>query len=445
MLSKLKNFIRKLTPEPLLLGYHLVLAKMASGRYGNPSQKLYVIGITGTKGKTSTANFVWSVLKAAGIKTGQIGTANIRLGDREMLNEYHMTMPGPFVLQRMLKQMVDAGCTHVVMEVTSEGIKLHRHVGIIFDCAVFTNLTPEHLPSHGGSFENYKNTKGKLFASLMEHVKQLNGKYVKRVSIVNNDDEHKDFFENFPADTKITYGIKTPADVHAHDIHDSDRGVDFKIGLEPFALAVLGAFNVYNALPAVAVAKSLHIPIDRIRVGLANLKVIDGRMQKIEEGQNFTVIVDYAHEKVSMNAVLDTAKNMAAGRKVIVLLGAEGGGRDKAKRAHMGEAAAKKADYVIVSNVDPYDDDPQEIIHDIANAAVAAGKIIGQNLFREPDRRKGIAKALNLAQPGDIVLITGKGAEQSMIIGGQTIPWDDRVVVKEELQKYLRGKYSQPK
>jgi UDP-N-acetylmuramoyl-L-alanyl-D-glutamate--2,6-diaminopimelate ligase len=168
-------------------------------------------------------------------------------------------------------------------------------------------------------------------------------------------------------------------------------------------------------------------------------------MEKIDAGQNFTVIVDYAHEKVSMNALLDTAKNLTGGHKIILLLGSEGGGRDRAKRAQMGEAAGKKADFVVVSNVDPYDDDPKEIIHDIADAAVAAGKIIRTNLFREPDRRKGIAKALSLAREGDIVLITGKGAEQSMVIGNQKIPWDDRQVVREELDKFLRIQLSQPK
>ena len=437
MLHKLKNTVRKITPEIIIISYHKLLANLASSYYGNPSEKLFVIGITGTKGKTSAANFVWSVLNAARFKTGQIGTATIRLGDREMLNDFHMTMPGPFTLQHMLKQMLDAGCTHVVMEVTSEGIKLKRHEGIIFDCAIFTNLTPEHLPSHGGSFEKYKNEKGKLFASLMEHAKKLNGKYVKRISIVNNDSEHKNFFGNFPADIKKTYSINTASEFQATNIQDSSTGVDFQVNQENFHLSVLGAFNVYNALPAIALGKILEIPNDAIKNGLTNLKVIEGRMQKIEQGQKFTVIVDYAHEKVSMNAVLDTARNMAMSHNVIVLLGAEGGGRDKSKRAHMGEAAALKADYVICSNVDPYDDDPFTIANDIAITAEKFGKARNQNLFVILDRREGIRKALSLAQPGDIVVITGKGAEQTMIKNGKSVPWDDRLVVKEELKKLV--------
>ena len=438
MLHKLKTAVRKLTPEFILVQYHLMIAKIAAAVYGYPSNKLYVVGITGTKGKTSTANFVWSVLNAGGYKTGQIGTASIRLGDREMLNDFHMTMPGPFKLQKLLRMIADSGCTHVVMEATSEGMKLMRHIGISFDAAIFTNLTPEHLPSHGGSFENYKKAKAKLFISLMEHIKQLDGKYVKRISIINNDSEHAQYYSSFPADTKKTYGIKNVADFQATAISDSPSGVDFDVEGERYHLSILGAFNVYNALPAIVLGKVLEIPTEKIRQGLADLKVIEGRMQKIDMGQTYTVIVDYAHEKVSMNAVLDTARNMAGHHNVIVLLGAEGGGRDKAKRAHMGEAAAKKADYVICSDVDPYEDDPKEIVEDIAQVAEQFGKVRNLNLFVIEDRRTGIAKALALAQTGDIVVITGKGAEQTMIKYGKSIPWDDRLVVKEELKKSLQ-------
>jgi UDP-N-acetylmuramoyl-L-alanyl-D-glutamate--2,6-diaminopimelate ligase len=436
MLTKIKKTIRKFIPEPILLGYHLALAKMAASFYGNPSQKLYVIGITGTKGKTSTANFVWSVLTAAGFQVGQIGTAVWRVGDAQKLNDMHMTMPGPFVLQKLLRQMVDANCTHVVMEVTSEGIKLSRHVGIIFDCAIFTNLSPEHLESHG-SFENYKKTKGELFASLMTHVKQLNKKYVKRISIINNNDSSKDFYLKFPSDIKFTYGQDDKSDLVATKIETSTSGVNFLANGEQMNLSVPGKFHVYNALPAIALGTLLEIPFEKIKLGLKNLQVIEGRMQKIDEGQNFTVIVDYAHENLSLNTILDEARNLAGNNKVIILTGGQGGGRDRAKRAQMGRIAAKKADFVVVTNEDPYDDDPQEIIHEIADAAVAAGKIIGQNLFRNPDRRGGIAKALSLAAANDVVVIAGKGAEQTMMVEGGSIPWDDRQTVKEELSKLL--------
>lgn len=427
MIRKIKNLIRNLAPESILIFYHKSLAQIAAAINGYPSRKLFVVGITGTKGKTSTANFVWSVLNAAGFKTGQIGTANIRMGDRDFLNEFHMTMPSPFVIQRLMRQMVEAGCTHLVMEATSEGMKLYRHIGIDFRTAVFTNLTPEHLPSHGGSFEKYKLEKTKLFTSL---------KGDEAVSIVNSDSEWGSYYGNFPADRKFTYGINS-GEFQATNIYDTTSGVDFEVKQQHYHLSVLGKFNLYNALPAITVGFALNVPYEKIAKGISDLKVIPGRMEQINEGQGFTVIIDYAHEKISMNAVLDTARTMAGENKVIVLLGAEGGGRDKSKRQHMGEAAAKKADYVICSDVDPYEDDPFPIANDIAIAAEQFGKKRDENLFVILDRREGIAKALKLARAKDIVVITGKGAEQTMIKYGKTIPWDDRLVVREELKKFL--------
>jgi UDP-N-acetylmuramoyl-L-alanyl-D-glutamate--2,6-diaminopimelate ligase len=427
MIRKLKNLIRRFTPESVLISYHKALAKLAAALNRYPSKKLFVVGITGTKGKTSTANFVWSVLNAGGFKTGQIGTANIRMGDRDFLNEYHMTMPSPFVIQKLLKQMVEAGCTHVVMEATSEGMKLYRHIGIDFDAAIFTNLTPEHLPSHGGSFDKYRMEKTKLFTSL---------KGSETISIVNADSEWGSFYGSFPADKKYTYGINS-GEFRANEIQDTTSGVYFTVNNEKYHLSVLGKFNLYNALPAIVLGHALNITYEKIAKGISDLKNIPGRMEQINEGQNFTVIVDYAHEKISMNAVLDTARTMAGSNKVIVLLGAEGGGRDKSKRQHMGEAAAKKADYVICSDVDPYEDDPYPIANDIAVTAEQFGKKRDENLFVILDRREGIRKALSLARDNDIVVITGKGAEQTMIKYGKTIPWDDRLVVREELKKLL--------
>ncbi|MDP4001414.1 MAG: UDP-N-acetylmuramoyl-L-alanyl-D-glutamate--2,6-diaminopimelate ligase [bacterium] len=422
MFHQIKLTLKKLIPEPVLHAYHFVLAVLASLIYGFPTSKLFVIGITGTKGKTSTANYIWSVLNSSGFKTGLLGTANIRIGDSERMNPYHMTMPGPFVLQKLFKKMVEQGCTHVVLEATSEGLKLWRQTGISFDAAVFTNLTPEHLLSHGGNFEHYKRVKAKLFMR------------TKNIFILNSDDEHFSYYHNFPAKNKITYGINS-GQIRASEISENSSGVDFKVGQEKYCLSILGRFNVYNALPAIALGKTLRVPVENIAAGLRSLTVIPGRMEKIEQGQNFTILVDYAHEKVSINLALDAAKKIAKENKVIILLGAEGGGRDKSKRPVMGEAAAKKADYVIVADVDPYNDSPQEIIDDIAAAAEAEGKTKGQNLFLISDRRKAIAKALSLAEKDDVVLITGKGAEQSMVIGEKIIPWDDREVVREELKK----------
>jgi len=416
-MKSFKSLFKYIFPESLLLQYHHFEALVTAFAYGFPSRKLVIIGVTGTKGKTTTAN--------------------IRIGENESLNPYHMTMPGPRVIQKFLAQMVKEGCTHVIVETTSEGIKQWRHAGIWYDVAVFTNLTPEHLQAHGGSFNAYREAKGMLFKSLMQHpAKIFLGKKVDRAILVNNDSSEKTYFFAFPADKKMTFGKKEHADWMAKNIQATETETSFDINEETYLLKILGEFNVVNALPAIAIASQFSIPPEKIRQGLRELTLIPGRMEKIDEGQPYTVLVDYAHEKESMTAVLNTAKTIVPpGAHILVLLGAEGGGRDKVKRPIMGTIAAEKADVVIVSNVDPYEDDPQEILEDIAIAAEMGGKIRDKNLFVIADRREGIQKALLEAKEHDIVLITGKGAEQSIVIDGIRSPWDDRDVVREELKK----------
>lgn len=433
----IKSLIKKLLPQKLVLLCHYLVASLASFYYGFPSKKMVVIGVTGTKGKTSTANFIWSSLTAGGYKTGLISTANIRIGEKETLNKYHMTMPGRFIIQKLLSQMLKENCQCCVVETTSEGIKQWRHKGIFYDIAVFTSLSPEHLESHGNSFEEYKKTKGRMFAALSKSpYKILADKRVEKIIIVNSDSPYKDYFLNFWADKKITFGLNDKADYVATNIKSTSSGVQFFVNSTEYKLNILGVFNVYNALPAIVISSVLGIPDELVQKGLQRLSSLPGRMEKIDEGQNFTVIVDYAHEKESMTAALDSVKKIVRdASKIIVLLGAEGGGRDKAKRPIMGKLAGQKADFVIVSNVDPYEDDPIEILEDIANASEKVGKIRNRDLFVIEDRREGIRKALSLAQNQDIVLITGKGAEQSIVINGIRYPWDDRLVVREELRK----------
>jgi len=435
----LKSKIKKLIPEKAISFYHFCVAVLAAFWCGFPSKKMIVIGITGTKGKTSAANFVWSVLNTAGFKTGLIGTANIRIGDIEMLNKYHMTMPGRFILQGLLKRMAGAGCKYCVVETTSEGIKQWRHFGIFYDIAVFTNLSPEHLEAHGNSFEKYKAAKGELFAALAKKgCKIIDGKKIEKIIIANHDNPHAGYYLVFWADKKITFGMKE-GDFVAKNVCNTPDGLEFFVGADKYEINILGKFNVYNALPAIIIGSLAGISHSKIQEGLKSLKIIPGRMEKIDEGQNFSVFVDYAHEKEGMNAVLETAREIVSemAGKIIVLFGAEGGGRDKTKRSQLGEAVAQKADFAVISNVDPYEDDPKEICGDIARAAEKFGKIRGQNLFIIEDRREGIRKALSLAAQNDIVLITGKGSEQSIVIGGKRYPWDDRVVVREELGKIL--------
>jgi len=431
----MKKLLKKLLPEKLVLVYHYFVALFATLYYGFPSKKMIVIGVTGTKGKTSTINFIWSCLTAGGHKTGIISTANIRIGEKEFLNKYHMTMPGRFTIQKLMAQMVKNGCKFCIVETTSEGIKQYRHIGVYYDMAIFTNLSPEHLEAHGRSFEKYKQMKTKMFAVLSSHKKIIAGKEIEKIIIANKDSEYADHFLNFQADKKITFAIKNEADYVANNIQETNFGVSFKVAKVIFRIGILGKFNVYNALPAIIVCRLVGVSDYLIAKGLSELQTIPGRMEKIDERQNFTVIIDYAHEKESITNILQTANSMEKiGAKVIILLGAEGGGRDKAKRPIMGELSAKMADYVIVSNVDPYEDDPKQILEDIAVSSEKFGKIRDQNLFVIEDRRLGIRKALSLAKANDIALITGKGAEQSIVIGGKRSSWDDRKVVREELK-----------
>lgn len=437
VVNMIKKLLKKILPGRIFLLYHYLLAELAAAYYEHPSKKIVVIGVTGTKGKTSTANFIWSCLQENGFKTGISTTANIRIGDEERLNKYHMTMPGHFVIQKLMAEMVKKNCLYCVLETTSEGIKQYRHIGTDYDIGIFTNLSPEHLPSHGGSFEKYKEAKGEMFKSLTAHKpKIINGKKAERIIMVNFDSKFKDYFLNFPADKKITFGFNDGADFRAENIKSAGSNVGFRIDKSIFEINIAGKFNIYNALPAIIISHLIGIKEKKIAAGLAKLKIIPGRMESIDAGQNFTVFIDYAHEARSMESALNAVMEMRSpGAKIIVLLGAEGGGRDKAKRPAMGEIAAKKADYVVVSNVDPYDDDPTPIAEDIAEAAEKFGKTRDKDLFVIEDRREGIRKALSLAGRNDIVLITGKGAEQSIIIGGRKLPWDDRVVARGEILK----------
>ena len=433
----LKRLLKKILPARWLTVYHASLACLAAVYYRFPSRRLIVIGITGTKGKTSTANFVWSVLQAGDQQTGLLSTANLRIGEREWLNPYHMTMPGRFEIQKQLAEMVRAGCHYAIIETTSEGLKQYRHLGVNYDIGIFTNLSPEHLQAHGGRFANYQKMKGRMFSTLAGPNKIIGGQKIPKVIIANADSEHAAYFLHFPSDQKISFSVERAADYQARDLTDRPSGVRFTLDGRPFELNILGQFNVPNALPAIIVGRLAGLADEQIATGLSALKSIPGRMELISNpGQNFTVIVDYAHEKQSMSKLLAAAQSRrSSGAQIILLLGAEGGGRDQAKRAEMGTLAGRLADQVIVSNVDPYDDDPEPILAEIAQAAEAAGKTRDQNLFVIADRRAGIARAFALARAGDFVLITGKGAEQSMKIGGQTLPWDDRQVVREELAK----------
>jgi UDP-N-acetylmuramoyl-L-alanyl-D-glutamate--2,6-diaminopimelate ligase len=433
------NNIKKLIPEPCMSAYHKARALVAAAAYGFPARKMIVIGITGTKGKTSTANYVWSVMHAAGYKAGLISSANFRIDTIEEPNPYHMTMPDPFLIQKKMRDMVRSGITIMAMEMTSEGMKQHRHTGIPVDIAVFTNLTPEHLGSHRNDFERYKKAKSKLFRYALQHKnKVIEGKRIPRVIIANADSIYSTYYLQFAAEEKHTYGLQS-GEVRAEKIMSERSGTSFCVGEMLVRLSIPGIFNIYNALPAMIAGRVLGIPDTTIREGLESLRIIPGRMELIDEGQLFTLVVDYAHEPASLGALLGAAESMKeSSAKIILLTGVIGGGREP--RIPLAKLGAEKAHMLIITNEDPYEKDPSILIEELAQAAESVGKKRDLNLFPILDRTSAIQKALSLAREGDIVLIAGKGAEQTMMTQTGALPWNERAIVRTLLKEHLSNK-----
>jgi UDP-N-acetylmuramoyl-L-alanyl-D-glutamate--2,6-diaminopimelate ligase len=411
--------------------YHYLIPLLADIYYGRPGKKMIVIGVTGTKGKSTTCRFIASVLQAGGHKVGLMSTVEFQVGDKRWLNDKKMSMLGKGQIQKMMREMADAGCEYAVIETSSEGVLQYRNLGVHYDIAVFTNLGTEHSERHGG-FENLKRDKGKLFASLKkEKNKIIKGKKIDKISVVNADDPNATYFDSFPADKKSHYSVK------GKTIISNAQGTDFVVGGKKYHLNILGEFNVPNALAAICVARSQGIGDDKIAAGLASVKKLEGRMEFINERQNFKVVVDYAHEPLSYTELFKALRKILPSRhnKVIGVVGSDGGGRDVGKREKMGHIAGELCDMVVVTDVNCFDEDPKKIAEMLAVGARKAGKRDNQNLFIVVDRREGIRKAFQLARPGDIVAITAKGTEPVMCMAnGQRIPWDDRTVARELLK-----------
>jgi len=356
-----------------------------------------------------------------------------------------MTMLGRFKLQKLLKDMVSAGCEYAIVETSSEGIKQYRHVGINYDYAFFLNLTPEHIESHGG-FENYKRAKGELFKTLRQKNKKtkkqkiINNQEIKKIIIANKDDKYTDYFLGFEADKKITYGLKNGADILASDLQARREGIFFKIDNINFSLKQIGDFNIYNVLPAIALGKYLNLSLDKISKYLFDFPGMPGRMEVIDEGQNFKVIADYAYEPKCLEEVLKNINNLFIKEElknnIIAVSGPTGGGRDSWRRSVMGEILAKYCKYSVITTDDPYDDNPSEIANQMIKGLEKKDKIEGLDYFKIIDRREAIKKALLLAKPNDVVLIAGKGSDPVMAVkNGKSIPWDDRKVTREILKE----------
>lgn len=439
-MSAIKNKLRKLIPKIILDNFHYPESIFYSLKNGNPSKAIIVIGIVGSKGKTTTANYVWSVLNTAGYKTGQISTANIRIGDKEEPNIWHMTMPGAKKMQYLLNRMKKSGCSFVVMEVPSEAQTQWRHIGIEFDLIIFTGVEKEIMAAHRGSMEILHQHNQRVFAAVeKQSQKNINGKKIEKVLLANADSSDFNKYTQFSFDHKLSYSLDKPSDFRAKEVRISSMGTSFKINGYSYKIGLIGEVNALNAAAAVGVGYVFNIPPEKIQAGLKALKSIPGRMEKINCGQNFLVYVDYAHDPISIKKLLITGRQLIEkNKKLIVLFGGQGGGRDVEKRAVMGKFAGELADIVVISSDDPYDDDPMKIINDIAKGAKSANKIINKDLYLIEDRRVGINKALSLAKKGDLVFIACKGADQLMMLAqGQTIAWDDRKVTREELGKII--------
>ena len=441
--------IKKLFPAFLISWYHFSLAYLGAFVYGFPSRKMIVIGVTGTKGKTTTCNLIAQILNKCGYKTGMASTVNFRIGEREWINETKQTMLGRFKLQKLLRKMVNEGCQYAVIETSSEGILQYRHRGINYNIAVFTNLTPEHIERHGG-FENYRRAKLELFKRI--------AKKKDEIAIINLDDENAEYFLDIPVSKKYGYcyqckffGYRLAMLEDKYQIANiklSPAGAEFEINFsgktEKFKIPLIGEFNVYNAVAAICVALSQKIPIEKIKDVLTGVNPVPGRMEIIDSGQNFTAIVDYSYELASFENALKNLKIFNP-NKIIAVIGPTGGGRDKWRRPKMGEIADKYADIVIITTDDPYDENPKKIIKEMlagvlsAKGGSASGgknpkRVFGKNVFEIIDRRQAIKKAVELAQAGDVILFAGKGGEKWMNLAkGEKIPWNESEIVKEEI------------
>jgi len=439
-----KSLIRRFLPISVLRLYHFLLAKLAASVYGHPSSRLVVIGVTGTNGKSTTVHFIGRLLEHAGCRVGWTSTADFKVGLREWTNDQKMTMLGRFQTQKLLRDMVRAGCTHAIIETSSQGVAQSRHIGINYDVVACTNLTPEHIESHGG-FENYKKAKGELFAYVAaSQNKAVPGAPAEKIAIANLDDEHAGYFLSFGFKRQYGFGIDGHARSGAvlranftpflaeHPALDATCSTFFVDG-RPFHLKPLGRFNVSNAVAAITALRALGFEWKLIQDGVSTLEYVPGRLEAIDEGQPFRVIVDYAYEPAALQASYEAIR-LFSRRRLIHLLGSAGGGRDAARRRILGEMAGKEADIVIVANEDPYDDDPMEIINQVADGALSAGKQDGANLFRILDREEAIRKAIGMAEPGDVVFLTGKGNEPVMALAhGKKTPWDDRLAARKAI------------
>lgn len=420
-MDTIRTIIKKLVPRAIFQFfqpyYHFLLAYIGALKYHHPAKKLLVIGVTGTKGKSSTTEIIGHLLRASGKKVATLSTIQFSIGDQAEPNLFKMTMPGRFFVQHFLRQAVDAGCTHAVVEMTSEGAKQFRHRFIDIDALVFTNLTPEHIESHG-SFEKYKQAKLSIAAAVATSPKR------PRYIVANTDDASGQDFLAFPIEHSLPYSL---SDLTLYSLHKDS--VSFVLEGVTMRVPLVGLFNVYNTLAAITIVRALGVSLETIANALRDLPPLRGRVEQFSSPANavkhLTAVVDYAHTPDSLTKLYEAFPN----KHKVCVLGNTGGGRDTWKRPEMGAIAEKFCNYIILTNEDPYDEDPKNIV-----TAMQKGMTEAAPVEIIMDRRAAMAHAVDIAPPDSYVLISGKGTDP-YIMGpkGTKTPWSDAQVVTELL------------
>jgi UDP-N-acetylmuramoyl-L-alanyl-D-glutamate--2,6-diaminopimelate ligase len=422
MLASLKknSVIKFLYRLPFLIkAYHFCLAFLGSLLYRFPSKNIFLIGVTGTKGKSTTVEIINAILKLADKKTAVLSSVHSAIGESCEKNKTENSMPGRFSIQRFLRKAVGAGCGYAIVEVTSQGVDLHRHRFLNWGMGLITNLAPEHIEHHG-SFEKYREAK----FSFLNYVASRGAPI-----FLNSDDPGSNFFTQKISGEKVF--LFSVADEAVREIFRRTIGDS----IDKDSNLLFEEFNRENVAAAVVIAKYIGIDGDIIKSAIKNFKGLAGRMEVVQE-EPFKVVIDYAHTPDSLKKVYSTlgrSEFMNSSAKLICVLGSAGGGRDKWKRSVMGEVAGEFCDQIILTNEDPYDENPSEILSDIKSGISREGESVPR-VFEILDRREAMKKAVSLAGAGDTVVITGKGSEAFIHIkDGRKIPWSDRGVMEEVL------------
>jgi UDP-N-acetylmuramoyl-L-alanyl-D-glutamate--2,6-diaminopimelate ligase len=447
--------------------WHLSWAYYGAIRYGYPSKNLYVIGVTGTSGKSSVVQHLRLMLEAKGFRVGSLSTVDFVIAGKQTMNAEKMTMLGRARIQALLKEMVTAGCDIAIVETSSQGVLQHRHKGIVYDSLILTNFYPEHIEAHGG-YEKYRAAKVSLFefvakskqkklSALTERIQAMFDSGVQTIPktvILNGDVSPNDlpFFALHPFQTR--YVVSTSAIVsdtiardsgetrllHVTDTKTTPEGQSWNLDGAACHIPLHGAHESMNVSLAIASLLPLHIPLAEAAEAAKAIQPVAGRIEHILEAKacGFETIVDYAFEPRAMEALYAVVEALPH-KRIIHVFGSTGGGRDVARRFTLGDMVGKKADICVVTDEDPYNDDPVKIMNDVASAVRAAGKIDNQSLFVIHDREEAIFAAIRMAEKGDIVLVTGKGSESVMVVKGKHVPMDDRQIVRNACKRKQAG------